>query len=164
MLFETINIISVILFVAGIALLLIELFIPGFGIFGGLGLASLVLCIIFQARNATEALILLLIIAAVVLALIFIAARSFKRGILYRSSIVLKNSAKKDEGYFANEDKTRFAGKTGISLTPLRPSGIASIDGEKTDVVTDGEYIPKDTQIKVESVIGARVVVRQADE
>ncbi|MFA5675840.1 MAG: NfeD family protein [Christensenellales bacterium] len=164
MLFETINIISVVLFVIGILLLLIELFMPGFGIFGGLGLISLVICIIVQAKNITEALILLLAIGGIVTVLALVVARSFRRGFLYRSSIVLKNAADKDEGYIANEDKSRFAGKTGISLTPLRPSGTASFESEKTDVVTDGEFIPSGARIEVVRIVGARIIVRQPEE
>ncbi len=163
MLFESINILSVVLFAVGMVLMLIELFAPGFGIFGGLGLVSLLLCIVFQAKNLTEALILILVIGGVVIILALIAARSFRRGLLYRSSIVLKNAADREEGYIANEDKSRFAGKTGISLTPLRPSGTASLDGEKADVVTDGEFIPSGARIEVVRVVGARIIVRQLE-
>lgn len=164
MLFESINILSVVLLAVGIVLMLIELFAPGFGIFGGLGLVSLILCIIFQAQNFTEALILILVIGGIIVVLALIAARSFRRGLLYRSSIVLKNAADREEGYIANEDRSRFAGKTGISLTPLRPSGTASLDGEKADVVTDGEFIPSGARIQVVRVVGARIVVRQMEE
>lgn len=164
MLFETIEILSVVFFAAGIVLLIIELFAPGFGIFGVLGIISLVLCIVIQAKSVTEALILILAIGGIVVVLALIAARSFRRGLLYRSPIVLKNAADREEGYIANEDKSRFAGKTGISLTPLRPSGTASLDGEKTDVVTDGEFIPSGKRIEVARIVGARVIVRQIEE
>ncbi len=50
-------------------------------------------------------------------------------------------------------------GMTGTALTLLRPAGKATIDGELYDVVTEGEYIPKDTPIKVIKVKGNRIVV-----
>ncbi len=163
-LFETINIISVVLFAVGMVLLMIELFVPGFGIFGGLGLVALILCIVFQAQTFLEGLILFLAIGALVIALSFIAARSFKRGWLYRSSLVLKDTARKEEGYVSNDDYTSLVGKTGRSLTPLRPAGIAEIDGQKTDVVTDGEFIPGHSRIEVARVIGRRIIVRQLED
>ena len=104
--FDPIHPISVVLFCIGMVLILIEMFIPGIGIFGGLGFVALILCIVFQAETLAEGLLLLLIIAAIVFILALIVARSFKKGFLYRSSLVLKNSANKNEGYVSNEDYT----------------------------------------------------------
>jgi membrane-bound ClpP family serine protease len=160
-LFETINTVSVVLFAVGMVLLLIELFIPGFGIFGGLGLVALVLCIVFQAKSVLEALILLLGIGAIVIVLSLIAARSLKRGWLYRSPLVLKDSEEKENGYVSNDDYSHLAGKTGRSITPLRPSGAADFDGLKADVVTEGEFIPVNMPIIVLGVVGSRIIVRQ---
>ena len=141
-LFETINIVSVVLFAVGMVLLLIELFVPGFGIFGGLGLVALVLCIVFQAPSLLEALILLVSFSAIVVALALIAGRSLKRGRLYRSPLVLKETADKEEGYMSSGNYSHLVGETGISLTPLRPAGVAELGGHKHDVVTEGEFIP----------------------
>ena len=51
--------------------------------------------------------------------------------------------------------------KTGIAHTPLRPSGLAVIDGERVDVVTEGAMLDRGTNLKVVAVEGMRVVVRQ---
>ena len=161
--FDPIHPISVVLFCIGMVLILIEMFIPGIGIFGGLGFVALILCIVFQAETLAEGLLLLLIIAAIVFILALIVARSFKKGFLYRSSLVLKNSANKNEGYVSNEDYTRLVGKKGIGLTPLRPAGIAEIDGEKVDVVTEGEFLPVGTSVQVIKVNGRRIIVRKID-
>ena len=163
-LFETINIVSVVLFVAGMVLLMIELFVPGFGIFGGLGLVALMLCIVFQAQTFLEGLILFLGVGAIVVALSFVAARSLKRGWLYRSSLVLKDTAQKEEGYVSNDDYSSLVGKTGRSLTPLRPAGIAEFDGQKADVITEGEFIPSHSRVEVARVIGARIIVKQLED
>jgi membrane-bound serine protease (ClpP class) len=163
-LFETINIVSVVLFVAGMVLLMIELFVPGFGIFGGLGLVALMLCIVFQAQTFLEGLILFLGVGAILVAISFIAARSMKRGWLYRSSLVLKDTAQKEEGYVSNDDYSSLVGKTGRSLTPLRPAGIAEFDGQKADVVTEGEFIPSHSRVEVTRVIGPRIIVRQLED
>ncbi len=162
-LFETIEIVSIVLFVVGMLFLLIELFVPGFGIFGGLGLVALVLCIVFQAKSVAEGLLLFLIIGGIVVILALIAARSFKRGWLYRSSLVLKDAEGKDVGYVAQDDYSRFSGKNGVSITPLRPAGIAEIEGEKADVVTEGDFIPKGARVQVLKTVGGRIIVKQVE-
>jgi membrane-bound ClpP family serine protease len=161
--FETIETISVVLFVVGLFFMMIELFVPGFGIFGGLGIVALVLCIVFQAHTVAEGLLLLLIIGAIVFILALITARSLKRGWLYRSSLVLKDAEEKDAGYVANDDYLRFNGKEGLSLTPLRPAGTAEFNGEKADVVTEGEFIPKGVRVLVIKTNSGRVVVKQLE-
>ena len=163
-LFESVELVSIILFVAGMVLLLIELFIPGFGIFGGLGLVSLVLCIVFQAKTVIEALIMLLVFAAIVIALSLIAARSLKRGWLYRSSLVLKDAEEKEAGYVSSSNYSHLTGKTGRSLTPLRPAGAAEFDGKKVDVVTEGDFVPAKTEVTVLRVEGSRIFVRQLED
>lgn len=163
-LFETINTVSVILFAAGIVLLTIEMFIPGFGIFGALGLAALVLCIAFQVTSVIEALIMVLAIGAIVALMLLVVARSFRKGRIYKSSIVLKNSADRSEGYVSNDDYSRLIGKTGKSLTVLRPAGMAEFEGEKADVVTDGEFLPKGAPVQVTAVAGRRIVVQRMED
>ena len=160
-LFETINIVSVILFIVGMALIAVELFIPGIGIFGGLGLVSLVLCIVFQAKTFTQGLILFLIIAAIVTALVLVITRSFSKGRLYKSSLVLKNRASREEGYISNTDNTSIVGKSGISLTPLRPSGRAEVENKIYDVVSDGEFIDSGQRIIVSEAAGRRILVKK---
>lgn len=164
MLFESVELVSIILFVAGMVLLLIELFIPGFGIFGGLGLVALVLCIVFQAKTWAEAIIMVAVITAIVIAISLVAARSFKRGWLYRSSLVLKDAEESKSGYVSSSDYSHLFGKTGRSITPLRPAGSADFDGIKTDVVTEGEFIPAKSDIVVLRVEGSRIFVRQLED
>lgn len=162
-LFEIINVASFILFIVGIALITIELFIPGLGIFGGLGAIALILCIVFQAKTLLEGLILFLIISVIILVLALIVARSFRKGFLYRSSLVLKNNADKDEGYVSNDDYSHLVGKQGVSLTPLRPSGMVDVEGERADVVTDGEFIKRGEQIIITKVSGRRILVKKVE-
>jgi membrane-bound serine protease (ClpP class) len=49
----------------------------------------------------------------------------------------------------------------GVALTPLRPAGSAVIRGQRYDVVTLGDFIDKDTPVKVVDISGNRIVVRQ---
>jgi membrane-bound serine protease (ClpP class) len=52
-------------------------------------------------------------------------------------------------------------GKHGVTLTPLRPSGSAKIDGQRHDVISEGIHLPANSNITVVKVEGARILVRQ---
>ena len=61
----------------------------------------------------------------------------------------------------APESDRRWLGRTGTALSPLRPAGIAEIDGARVDVVSDGGFIDAGTTIEVTRVDGNRVVVQR---
>ena len=57
------------------------------------------------------------------------------------------------------EDYSTYIGREGESVTTLRPSGIAKIDGVRLDVISEAEFIPPHTPIKVIAVEGVRIIV-----
>jgi membrane-bound serine protease (ClpP class) len=66
-----------------------------------------------------------------------------------------------EKGFASSTDKRDdLLSAEGVAITTLRPSGTANINGNKVDVVSDGEMILKNTKIKVTDVKGNRVVVR----
>ena len=58
-------------------------------------------------------------------------------------------------------EKPELLNGTGVALTQVRPSGTASINGQRVDVVTEGGLIERGTAVKVVTVEGARIVVRE---
>ena len=52
-------------------------------------------------------------------------------------------------------------GTEGTASTDLRPSGWINIGEQRIFVVSEGDYITKNDQVKVLSVDGNRVVVRK---
>jgi membrane-bound serine protease (ClpP class) len=61
--------------------------------------------------------------------------------------------------YVTSADYTALSGKTGVAQSYLRPAGVALVDGERVDVLTQGEFIQEGTPIRVTRVEGARVFV-----
>ena len=57
--------------------------------------------------------------------------------------------------------KPELVNCTGVTITQLRPSGTAFVNGKRVDVVTEGGLIEQGASIKVVAVEGLRVVVRE---
>ncbi len=147
-------------FAAGFILLIIEMFLPGFGAPGILGAILLFLGILSVSRTFTEALIIILILIALIAIAFFILYRSGLNGKLSKT-VVLQDKLDDEPGFRGTENMSGFLGSEGMALTALRPSGVADFGGTKLDVVTQGEYIDKDTKVKIIDVEGSRIVVEK---
>ncbi|MCJ8011423.1 ATP-dependent Clp protease proteolytic subunit [Paenibacillus sp. KQZ6P-2] len=147
------------LFIVGLILMILEMFIPSFGILGVLGAISLVAGVVRAAYDTSHAMLSLGIAFAAAAVVVIVVAIIFKeRGIWNR--FILSESLTKEQGYVPTASKEVLLGREGVSVTPLRPAGTAVIGQERIDVVTDGEFIARDTAIVVVRVEGARVVVK----
>jgi membrane-bound serine protease (ClpP class) len=58
--------------------------------------------------------------------------------------------------------KTHLLDRAGVTVTPLRPGGIAEVAGERVDVVSEGEWLESGRTVKVIAIEGARILVRPA--
>ena len=57
-------------------------------------------------------------------------------------------------------DRPALLHQTGTAFTQLRPAGTALINGQRVDVVTEGQLIERETPVHVVAVEGMRIVVR----
>ncbi|SDH47580.1 membrane-bound serine protease (ClpP class) [Alteribacillus persepolensis] len=153
---------SIVLFVAGLILLAIEIFVPGFGVFGFLGIGAMIGSMILASFSTLNIVLSILIAAVVSIAAAAILFKTFgMRGPMKR--LVLEDSVTTDEGYISNVSRKELIGKTGITLTPLRPSGSINVDEERLDVVTEGGYVDQGEQVTVVDVEGSRIIVRKVE-
>jgi membrane-bound ClpP family serine protease len=150
---------AVILFILGFGLLIFEMFHPGFGAAGVTGIIALIIAIAISAHNYIEALIMFGIIAVFLVIAFVIVLRSLNKGRLSKK-LVLSQAAKREEGFVGTEDLSGFLNQEGVTLTVLRPAGTADFSGTKLDVVSESEFIPKDTKVIVNKVEGRCIVVR----
>lgn len=75
--------------------------------------------------------------------------------------MILATGMNAELGYVsAPESDRQWLGRTGTAHSPMRPAGIADIDGSRVDVVADGEFIDAGTPIRVVRVEGNRIVIR----
>lgn len=154
---------SLILLILGLIFLVAELFHPGFGAFGVLGFVAFGLDILISSKTVAQGLLFTAIAALLVLVFLIVGARLIVKGKMPKK-LVLTEENGGTEGFYAMEDYAALMGKTGTSVTVLRPSGIALIGGERVDVVTHGEFIDKDAPLRVVEIEGGRIVVAMDTE
>jgi membrane-bound serine protease (ClpP class) len=161
--------IEIIMFVLGVALILVEVFvIPGFGIAGVSGIiliiASLFLSLIgsdpvLDFEGVSVAIIQLSVALLGAIVLVFVMAKYLPKTNIFKK-FVLSDAEKTNKGFSSHATSKDLVGAEGIALTDLRPSGTAEINGKKVDVVTESEYVEKGKHLKVITVEGIRVVVK----
>jgi membrane-bound serine protease (ClpP class) len=154
---------------AGAILLAIELFVtPGFGVIGILGLVTLLggLGLSLVGAGATWEVIIIAVGQVAVSLLLAIAVSLALLRLLPRlpfgRRLVLETELAAGEGFAsAPETDHTWLGKRGTAASTLRPAGIGDIEGERVDVVSDGEFIDAGEPITVVRVDGNRIVVRR---
>ncbi|HZK34875.1 MAG TPA: NfeD family protein, partial [Bacillota bacterium] len=154
---------AILVFIIGIILMLIEAVIPGFGIFGISGIVAFIVAIIFAAPTPMQGFtslgiaLILTIVATPILYKLLGGSKVFRRFVLSVSETV-------DEGYVGTSQYADLLGKAGKAITALRPSGTATIEGSRYDVITDGDFVSKDSDIEVVQIEGNRIIVDKKSE
>lgn len=168
---------EILLFVAGLILIILEIFvIPGFGIAGITGILAVFAGLVFAMLDndfldfstvvfpdVTHALFSLLI--GLILGFIFILWLSNKigsKGVFSR--LALNTAQNTDQGYIgvAVENKT---GSIGVATVDMHPSGKILIDGSYYDAATMyGSFIAKGTTVRVIKQENGRMYVVAAAE
>ncbi len=154
------NIPEVILMLVGVVLLVIEMYLPGFGIPGITGSVLVVAGFVLMRPTLSQGLLLFIILAAILCIALSICLYSASKGRLDKSKFVL-NDVAVPANAAENNDLNYFIGKEGISRTVLRPSGIGEFDGVKLNVVSEGEFIGNGVKIRVLAVEGNRILVQE---
>ena len=163
------NVIEILLFIVGLGLLLLEIFvIPGFGVAGIAGIVCMILGLYLSllgnlkhigssdftsAAGYLSFAMILTFIGVIVLVKIFPHTGIWRR-------ISLAETQVQSKGYRASRNYKNYRGKEGVAISPLRPAGIGIFDGERLDIVSEGEFIEKNTPVKITRVDGYRLVVR----
>ncbi len=173
---------EVILFAAGCVFLIVEIFvIPGFGVPGIAGLLLMLVSLVLarhdfivphnreQAARLMSSVWIFLGTAVFLLVAAVLITRRFGRiPILHRLALqpgVDKDDPGKVEKFARPEQKPRIQeGDWAIADSPLRPAGKVMFGNDYFDVVTEGGFVDKGSQVRVVKVSGNRIVVRQVDE
>lgn len=153
--------------VLGIIFGLIEMCMPGFGIFGSLGgffcLAGVILHIV-AGGNLIISILILVMTSVFFTALFLIIGRSARKGRLSKTALVATETAVPTGATSATPNFSTYVGKIGETITDLRPVGKAKFDGEIIEVISCGSaIITKGETVEITFVEGGKVNVSKAD-
>ena len=165
---------EMIAFAVGVILILIEVFvIPGFGIFGILGITLVLLGLTLgmvpneffdftfvPSGDLFMALVTVVLAAIVAVSLIFALAPKINQWQMF-SRFSLADTQQRDAGYTSSVYKNHLLGREGIAHTRLMPSGKILIDDEIYDAYSRGEFIDKGEKVRVISTEGTSLRVKK---
>ena len=148
------------LIVTGLLLILVEVYlIPGFNVLGILGFLLVLFAIGYVYSESG--------FAGGTLAL---AGSMVGGGILFYglwksgawNRFILATNLRLDDEVVVreNDQRARYLGKTGVAMTPLRPTGVVEIEGERIEVVTEGEFIAAGSLVRVVAMDRRRYFAR----
>ena len=160
--FIALNFPIVICFIIGVVLMVLEAFMPGFGIAGisGIVVEIIAVTLTWMSHGPVAALGMLLIILSVMAIAISMSLRSATNGRLSKSRLILRETESNEAGYRSTQDMEVFLGREGKATSVLRPTGIADFDGVRLNVVSEGEFIAMGTEVRIVRIEGSRILVR----
>ena len=166
---------EIVLFFIGVVLIALEVFvIPGFGIFGIIGLFTSIGALILIMLNNDMFDFTFVVSKDIVNASLSVLISVFAFGILILfggirftdshafKKISLAETQNSDLGYVSKKYSDNLIGKNGKAFTVLRPSGKILINDEIYDATSSGEFIEKNTKVKVISNEGSNLKVKKS--
>lgn len=169
---------DVLLVIAGIILLILEIFfIPGFGLTGISGIVCLLLGIwlsltrvplptyTWDYMRLRDSGMVLISVAFFFSLFVAVTWRFLPRSTFARK-LILADAQDVAAGFVVQSeaDSIAAAGLRGEALTMLRPAGRARFGNTTYDVMTEGEFLEKGTPVEIILVEGNRYLVRQQEE
>jgi len=155
----------ILLLVVGIILVMMEILLPSGGLLGILSTGAIVGALVLAFREGTGVGFVFLGIAAVLApAVIIIGFKIFPHTPVGRKMILkpeVETVAQRGSDGISGENCLHLLNAVGRTVTPLRPSGIAEINGQRYSVITEGQLVDKDTNVVVVCVEGNSIVVEQ---
>ncbi len=150
----------VVLLVVGILLLVLEVaIIPGFGIAGIFGMillgAGTVTIWAFYGATIGAASLVISAIISVLMIWLFFKSRASRR-------LIMEKQIEGDSSVVPS--LTWLMDRPGVVTKPLRPAGIAEIDGDPYDVISEGEFIDQGVAVVVIGISTNSIVVERQRE
>jgi membrane-bound serine protease (ClpP class) len=165
---------EIILFVLGLGLLMLELFvIPGFGLAGIAGIAAIMISLALAlvknidgfdfsfvpAREIASAFLMVSGTMVLGIVMLLFASKNISQTRIFKR-LALNSEQTKEQGFVisASSEKVNL-GKEGVVIADLRPAGKIEIDEVQFDAQSDGEYLSVGTKVKVKGQQGAYLIV-----
>lgn len=152
---------AVFLFVACAILLVIEIFVPSFGLLTVCAIACAAGGGMIFFQFGTLSGIIGIITALIVVPVVWIISyRVFPKTPFGRHVILGKPDRQRGDAIPDAPELQSLLGAEGIVLTPLRPVGMCSFNGRRIECVAETGYIEREKKIRVIRVEGTQLTVR----
>lgn len=145
---------------AGVILLIVEAFMPGFGVPGISGIILLLagVAMTWYEYGAMVGLGTTVAVLALVGVAISVSLKSASSGRLSKSDLILNDTETPPS---ENADMRLLVGKEGVVKNTLRPVGTAEFDCGKLHVTSDGEYVSEGQKVRIVRVEGTQIFVNK---
>lgn len=149
----------ILVFFVGLVLLCIEVFVtPGWGVMGIMGLIFMFASVFVAMGDPNKAAIATLTAMAITGAIFYWALKKLPHSSIWKR-LALESTQSSAGGYNAVDTRNDMEGAVGTAVTDLKPGGVALLNDERLDVISRGEYIKKDSPIRVIKIDGMKIVV-----
>ncbi|WP_317367923.1 NfeD family protein [uncultured Tyzzerella sp.] len=130
----------------GLACIFVELLMPGFGIFGIVGIILIILSWAITIFTFKLGIVIVLIEIVFITVGLYLSIKKLKRMQIY-GRVILNDVLQNDKKQVGNMEE--FIGREGVCKTDLRPFGSGEFNGIVLDILSDDGYIKKNSLIKI---------------
>ncbi|MGX7091702.1 NfeD family protein [Hutsoniella sourekii] len=158
------NLLLFLLFMLGIILIIVELYVPDFGLVGLLGLGAILYTLWAEYQDFTTIVILLLAALFTIALTGFLYLRS-GRELVLSPGFVLEEAIQSTH-YPAQSDQLNelTIGQKGTTVSILRPVGKAVFNDRHLEVISDEGFIDIGQAIIITQLRGNQIFVRKVDK
>ena len=152
------------LLIVGLVMMVVEIFVSGFGFFGVTGILSLIAGVVVricQGLNLTQSLTLILLVIGAMVLIVMIMVWGAQFGLLGKSGLFERGTTLSKDHNKVDRSIRKLVGKSGKALSNLDLGGQAKIRGKIYDVVSISSYIEKGSNIKVVEIKDNTIMVRK---
>lgn len=148
----------VLLCIVGLGLLVAEVVFVSFGIIATMSGVALLSAIFVAFQESTVFGVSMVVVEAIAAPIVLTLSFKLLPKTRFGKQLILEAPVRPTPAAVEDELRT-LVGRTGVTISPLRPAGFARIDGKRVDVVTRGEMLDSGCPVVVLSVAGNHVVV-----
>lgn len=163
-LFDGYGIIAMIIFAIGLIFVIVEIFVPGFGVFGILGSIFITMGVVirflldFDINHLVTMVALVVIFVSLFAIIVFSSAR---RGMLSKSPLIENRTAIAKNHARDREEYIKILGKIGFAESRFLPAGKFKLDDEVYEAFSYGEFIEKGSKVQVVEVLGKTIYIKK---
>ena len=164
-LFDGYGAIPMIIFAIGLIFCIVEIFVPGFGVFGIVGSVFIVSGVIarYLLDNDIQHLIVMVMFVLTVIGVsTIVMVYSAKQGMLGNSPLIENRTAISTDYAKDSKELINLLGKIAFTSTIFRPAGKFTLDGDIYHAMSYGEYIEKGEKIQVVEIKDNTIFIKRA--